>query len=329
MSDAPLPIAVVMGGFSEEYEVSLQSAQVVCAHLSSQRYHAYPVLITPERWEVWLGEERFAIQREDFSFEQEGNKIQFQAVFNAIHGSPGEDGVLSGYLDLLGIPQTGSDVLGSALTFSKGECNILLSSKGIATPPSVFLPYPQDIDVEALLEEVGLPCFVKPSRSGSSIGVTKVKEKTQLLAAIAAARKLDSKVLVEGMISGRETACGVSDHSGQVQALAVTDIVPQNEFFDYESKYSGLSEEVTPARISDRDYAYILRTSEEVYRLLGLQGLVRVDYIVDPQRGPVLIEVNTVPGLSQESLLPKQASYAGLSLTELFDQSLAQALKNG
>lgn len=318
-----------MGGFSEEYEVSLQSAQVVCDNLDPQRFRAYPVLITTERWEVWLGEERLPIQREDFSVQHQGSKVQFQAVFNAIHGSPGEDGVLSGYLDLLGIPQTGSDVLGSALTFSKGECNLFLSSKGIATPPSVFLPYPREIDADRLIHEVGLPCFVKPSRSGSSIGVTKVKEKEQLLPAIAAARKLDSKVLVEGMVSGRETACGVSDHSGHVQALAVTDIVPQNEFFDYESKYSGLSEEVTPARIEDRDYAYILRTSEEVYRLLGLRGLVRVDFIVDPQRGPVLIEVNTVPGLSQESILPKQAGHAGLNLKELFGRSLEQALKNG
>ena len=329
MADQPLAIAVVMGGFSEEYEVSLQSAQVVCAQLDPQRFRAYPVLISTERWEVWLEEERIPLQREDFSFYHHGEKIQFQAVFNAIHGSPGEDGVLGSYLQLLGIPQTGSDTLGSALTFSKGECNLFLRSQGIPTPPAVFLPYPREIDGPALLEEVGLPCFVKPSRSGSSIGITKVKEADQLLPAIAAARKLDSKVLVVGMVSGRETACGVSDHQGTVQSLAVTDIVPKNEFFDYESKYSGLSEEITPARIADEHYRYIMRTSEEVYRLLGLRGLVRVDFIVDERRGPVLIEINTVPGLSQESILPKQAVHAGLELGKLFGQSLEQALQNG
>jgi D-alanine-D-alanine ligase len=327
MSASRPNIAVVMGGFSAEYEVSLQSAQVVHEHLDPHRYRVFRVLIHRDRWEVWAGEQRLPVNRDDFSFTLQGEHIRFDAVFNTLHGSPGEDGMLAGYLDMLGIPQTGSGTLESALTFSKGECNVLLARYGIATPQAVFLPYAQSINTEALLEKVGLPCFVKPSRSGSSIGISKVKAAPELIPAIETARAIDSRVLIEGMVPGTEAGCGVSDHTGAPQALAVTDIVPKNEFFDYESKYSGLSEEVTPARISADHYRRIMEISEEVYRLLGLHGLVRIDFILHPQRGPVLIEINTVPGLSAESILPKQAGHAGLSLSQLFNATLAQTLK--
>lgn len=326
---APRPhIAVVMGGFSAEYEVSLQSAQVVYEHLDPERYHVFRVLIRRDRWEVWAGEQRLPVNRDNFSFILEGEQIRFDAVFNTLHGSPGEDGMLAGYLDMLGIPQTGSGTLESALTFSKGECNVILQRYGIPTPHAVFLPYAQPIDTDTLLEKVGLPCFVKPSRSGSSIGISKVKAAPELIPAIEAARAIDSRVLIEGMVEGTEAGCGVSDHTGTPQALAVTDIVPKNEFFDYESKYSGLSEEVTPARISAEHYQKIMQTSEEVYRLLGLHGLVRIDFIVHAQRGPILIEINTIPGLSTKSILPKQAGHAGLTLAELFNATLAQTLKS-
>lgn len=319
-------IAVVMGGYSGESEVSLNSAKVVAQYLDKSKYNVYPVLISPEKWVAYADEDEQAINLNNFSFELKGKTILFDAVFNALHGPPGEDGPLAGYFQLLNLPQTASGQFESAITFNKAECNILLQSFGIKTPKAVFLQDDKSPNAEAIIKTTGLPCFVKPSRSGSSIGVSKVKTVQDLVAAIERAREIDSKILVEGMISGLEVGCGVSNHTGNPQALAVTHIVPKNEFFDYESKYSGLSEEVTPARISQEAYEKVLRTSEFVYRKLGLNGLVRVDYIIDESGEPCLIEVNTVPGFSKASILPKQAFYAGTTLSELFNATIEKAL---
>lgn len=319
-------IAIVMGGYSAEWEVSLQSAEVVYQHLDHTRFEAYLVRLERHYWRVIEGEEEYPIDKDDFSFEKGGQKFEFDAIFNAIHGTPGEDGPLAGYFELLNIPQTASGQFESALTFNKAECNLLLKNYGIPVPEAVFLHGYEEIDPATIVAKVGLPCFVKPSRSGSSIGVTKVKKEEELKVAIAKAKEVDQKVLVEQMIDGLELGCGVSDHTGAVAAIAVTDIVPKNEFFDYESKYSGLSEEVTPARIEAPVYEEILRRSEFVYRQLGLRGLVRIDYILRGQKEPVLIEVNTVPGLSKESILPKQARYSGIGLDQLFNQCLENIL---
>ncbi len=320
-------VALVFGGYSAEHEVSVKSAQVVKEHLDAHIYEVIPVKISRAKWVALADDQEYPINLNDFTFERKGEKIGFDAVFNAVHGHPGEDGPLAGYFELMGIPHTSSGQFESALTFNKAECNILLQSFGLKTPKAVFLTGADEARPEEILETVGLPCFVKPSRSGSSIGVTKVKEAHDLLPAIAKARNIDTKVLIESMVKGLEVGCGVSNHTGQVEALAVTDIIPANEFFDFESKYSGQSEEVTPARIDAELYQKIMRQTEFVYQKLGLSGLVRVDYIINENDEPVLIEVNTVPGFSAESILPKQAQHAGYSLSQLFNATLAQSLK--
>ncbi len=320
-------IGIIMGGYSAEFDVSMSSGQVVYDSLQNSDYRLFRVILERKNWRALDDEgNAYPIVSDDFSFVLKGEKIIFDGIFNAIHGHPGEDGPLAGYFDMLRLPYTSSKQFASALTFNKAECNVLLSSYGFSTPKAVFLHGFEEIDLENIITKVGLPCFVKPSRSGSSIGVSMVKIQAHLAEAIEQAKKIDHKVLVEGQVKGLELACGVSDHSGTISALAVTHIKPKNEYFDYESKYSGASEEKTPADISPEVYEKVMRLSEEAYKLLELNGLARVDYILEDGRNPVLIEVNTVPGLSKQSLLPQQALYAGISLKKLFSDCIANTL---
>ncbi len=320
-------IGIVMGGYSAEYEVSIGSGNVVYQNLLNSGFELYRLELTAEKWEaIDEAGQRYPIAMDDFSFQLGERKVRFDAIFNAIHGHPGEDGPLAGYFDMLQIPYTSSGQFASALSFNKAECNILLAHYGFKVPRSVFLHFEQDLKSQEIIERLGLPCFVKPCRSGSSIGVSKVSRAEELEDAIAKAEEIDPKVLIEGMISGLELACGVSDHNGSAEALAVTHIKPKNDFFDYESKYSGLSEEITPAEIDPDTYQKVMRLSERAYRLLELKGVARVDYILDTGGEPVLIEVNTVPGLSEQSILPRQAKYIGLSLADLFKANLEKVL---
>lgn len=322
-------VAVVMGGFSPEYEVSIASGTMVYENLSKLKFNPYKVVITRQKWVVLDDHHKeYPIDLNDFSATINGEKLTFDVVFNAIHGAPGEDGPLAGYFDLIGMPQTSSGQFESALTFNKAECSMLLKGLGVNIAEAYYLARHEDYNPEEIVAHVGLPCFVKPNRSGSSIGVTKVSRYSEMQVAIEKAFEVDSQIIIEAMVRGTEVGCGVTNHRGYVKALAATDIVPKNDFFDYESKYSGLSEEVTPARIGDDTYAQILEESEFIYESLNLNGLARVDYIVTENGVPFFIEVNTIPGLSKESILPKQAQYAGISLSELFDQVVETTLKN-
>lgn len=315
-------IAVLMGGYSSESEVSMASGQVVFDNLDANLYNLYKVIISKEKWVAIADGNEYHIDKNDFSFSLAGSKITFDAAFNVIHGSPGEDGPLAGYLQMMGIPQTASDHFESALTFNKAECSLLLKSQGINIAEAFYLARHESYDTEEIIEHVGLPCFVKPNRSGSSIGISKVNVKADLDDAIEHAFEIDSQIIIEAMVKGTEVGCGVSNHSGFVKALALTEIRPKNEFFDYESKYSGLSAEITPAEINEGVYAQIMEETEFIYESLNLKGLCRVDYIITDNDVPFLIEVNTVPGLSAESILPKQAKFLGISLSELFNASL-------
>lgn len=321
------PVAVVMGGFSSEHDISIASGNMVYKNLSRSLFTPYRVIISKDAWYVLSDDEqRYPINKDDFSCTVHGERINFDAVFNAIHGTPGEDGPLAAYFDLIGLPQTASSQFTSALTFSKMECSLVMKHYGVNIPEAWYLNRGDDYDPAEIIAKTGLPCFVKPSRSGSSIGVTKVSNREDLDSAIAQAFLIDEQVIVEQMISGVESACGVSNHTGSIAAFAVTDIVPQNEFFDYESKYSGNSEEVTPARIDAGTYQQIMEESEFIYSRLRLNGLARVDYIVSENGVPFFIEVNTIPGLSSESILPKQVAYCGLSIGEVFDRCLMQTI---
>jgi len=322
-------VAVVMGGFSGEYEVSLNSGEVVYQNLSRIKYDTYKIIITRDKWVLLTDEgKEYPIDKNDFSATLNDEKITFDAVFNVIHGSPGEDGPLAGYLEMLGIPQTSSGQFESGLTFNKAECSMLLKGLGVNIAEAYYLARHENYIPEEIIEHVGLPCFVKPNRSGSSIGISKVKTIDDLEEAIDLAFEHDSQIIIEAMVKGTEIACGVSNYSGHIKALACTDIVPKNEFFDYESKYSGLSEEITPARIDPGTYSQIMEESEFIYESLNLNGIARIDYIVTENGVPFLIEVNTIPGLSKESILPRQVKYLGLSLGDFFDATVENILKS-
>lgn len=319
-------IAVAVGGFSAEREVSLRSGKLVLQHLDPLLYECYLLDIRPEGWFVLGNDQEIPFNRENATFLWGGEAKKIEALFNAVHGSPGEDGVLAAWCTMLRIPQTASEVLASALTFSKSECNQLLRAWGYPVPKGLYPEVGEAPSAETVERELGWPCFLKPSRSGSSIGVSKVKGPEEWPSALAQAQEIDAQLVVEEMVNGIELGCGVFQINGAVRALAVTDIVPQNEWFDYQSKYSGFSEEITPARIPEEQYRQVMAMSESVYQKLQLRGLVRVDYILQTTGELRMIEVNTVPGFSAESILPKQAGHAGFSLAQLFGQSLAQAL---
>lgn len=312
-------VAIVYGGYSPEWVISEKSAKVVFTHLNSERHRCTLVRIAKEGWHARLADGRqVEMDRNDFSYQVDGQRHSFDVVFNAIHGTPGEDGRLQGYFDMLGIPYTSPGVAGSALTFNKALCNGFLrqyADVNIAT--SVIIHRGDAIDVGSILARVGLPCFVKPSCAGSSFGISKVKRAEDFDAALTLAFEHDHEVVIEQFIKGVEVSCGVYRTQGRTIALAGTEIETANEFFDYQAKYEGASREITPPRVSDAEAAAIRETTVKVFDRLGLKGMSRIDFIVMDGR-PFLIEVNTVPGLSEESILPQQVRHAGLSLAAFF-----------
>lgn len=324
-----MEVAIVYGGYSPEWVISEKSAKVVLAHLNSDRYRCTLVHVEQDKWSVISDDGKKAeIDRNDFSYTVDGKKHRFDVVFNAIHGTPGEDGRLQGYLDMLGIPYTSPGVTASAITFNKALCNGYLrqfDDVNIAT--SVVIVKGEPIDEQRILTKVGLPCFVKPSCAGSSFGISKVKRKEDFAAAVAHAFEHDHEVVIEQFIDGAEVSCGVYRSEGVTVALAGTEIETANEFFDYQAKYEGASREITPPRISDAEAQSIRNTTVRVFDRLGLKGMSRIDFIVMDGM-PYLIEVNTVPGLSEESILPQQVKYSGMTLAEFFGMLVDEALSD-
>lgn len=321
-----LKIAVVMGGYSSEYGISMKSGKVVCEHLDSQKFDVFPVLILKEKW-VYLSPENieFPIDKSDFSVNIAGEKIIFDAVFNAIHGHPGENGVLPAYFDLLGIKHTSDTFYKMALTFNKRDCLSVLDPFGIPHATSYFLNKGETVRTEDIVKKVGLPCFVKANASGSSFGVTKVYNENDLQKAIDYAFTEDDAVLIETFLEGREFSIGVITYKGQIKVMPITEIISENDFFDFEAKYLGKSQEVTPAVITPEMEKSLAQMAERTYRALGMKGFTRSEYIWYNDQ-PYLLEVNTVPGLTAESILPQQSVYAGISLTELFTDAVERAL---
>jgi len=266
--------------------------------------------------------ELLPIDKNDFTFDLEGNKVKFDAVFNAIHGTPGEDGKIQGYFDVLGIPYNNCGVLASALTFNKAACNRYLSPSGVLVAESFLARIGEPIDAESIVDRVGLPCFVKPVEEGSSIGVSKVKDKSQLVKAIHKAQSVGVDALVERFLDGVEVSCGCIMLNGNIQAIGVTEIVPANEFFDFDSKYNNTeTQEITPARIDEDANDRVMLLTEEIYHWLHAKGMIRADYMICGD-DIYLIEVNTTPGLSEASIIPQQAIHFGMSLEEFFDNEL-------
>ncbi|MDP2722259.1 MAG: D-alanine--D-alanine ligase [Bacteroidales bacterium] len=314
-------IAIVCGGFSGEYEISIQSARVVAENLDKNRYNSYLIVITKNRWYYQDNNGAITdIDKNDFSLPLKDNKvIRFDGVFNAIHGTPGEDGKLLGYFDMLGLPYTSCSADVSALTFNKFLCNKFVSSYGITLAKSATFVKGEAIPYEEIVQNLGMPLFVKPASSGSSVGITKVKNSSELPEAVAIAFKEGDRVIIEEFIDGREIACGLIMKNQELIVFPLTEIISKKEFFDYEAKYTkGMADEITPPVNLELQAELDIKTvSSFLYRQLNCKGFVRIDYIV-AKNGIYFIEINTVPGISNASILPQQAAAMGMPIDELF-----------
>ncbi|TPN84599.1 D-alanine--D-alanine ligase [Aquimarina algicola] len=315
-------IAVLVGGYSSEFDISIQSGNVVYKHLDREFYTPYLVHITDNRWfHIDNSEKKHSIDKNDFSLTINGNKIIFDAAFNTIHGTPGEDGLLQAYFELVDIPQTACDFYQATLTFNKRDCISTLKPYGIPTATNYFLNKGDVINNKAIIDTVGLPCFVKANKAGSSYGVSKVNQEEELLPAIEHAYKEDDEIIIESFLSGTEVSVGVIQHNGKDIVLPITEIVSENDFFDYEAKYEGKSQEITPARLSKKDTEKVENLALKVYKTLKMKGFSRSEYIFHNGE-PHFIEMNTTPGLSEASILPQQAIAYGITLKELFSGAI-------
>lgn len=319
-------IAIIMGGFSSEYQISLTSGNVVFETLNKDKYNAYRIHIFREKWVyVDINNEEFQIDKNDFSVTVDGKKITFDCVFNAIHGAPGENGYIQAYLELLGIPHTSCPMYQSSITFNKRDCLSILKPYGIKTAESYYLNLGDTINEHAIIEKVGLPCFVKANKAGSSFGVSKVHKQEELQQAIDIAFKEDDEIIIESFLDGTEVSVGVITYKGKTTVLPITEIVSENDFFDYEAKYLGKSQEITPARLSKEQEDKVNSVAKKVYEILKMTGFSRSEYIFKDGE-PHLLEMNTVPGLTKESILPQQAEVAGISLEDLFGNAIEEVL---
>lgn len=315
-----------MGGYSSEVEISLKSGNVVYTNLSKEKYNAYRVHILKNKW-VALDElaNEYPIDKHDFSFQFGGKKITFDCVFNAIHGNPGEDGTILAYFNLIGLKHTSAPFYQMALTFNKRDCLSVVKQYGIKTAASFYLNKGNTINVDEIIAKVGLPCFVKPNNAGSSFGISKAKTKEDILPAIEVAFQEDSQILIESFLDGKEYTIGVFYFKGEVKVLPITEIISENDFFDYEAKYLGKSQEITPADIKPELLKKLEETAKKAYIALNMKGFSRTEYIV-VNNEPFFLEMNTVPGMTTASILPQQAAAAGISLSELFDNAIEMAL---
>ncbi|MDC6366046.1 MULTISPECIES: D-alanine--D-alanine ligase [Flavobacteriaceae] len=320
-------IAIVMGGYSSEYDISIKSGNVVYKYLDRKIYNPYRIVVTKEKW-VFLNDsdEEFPVDKSDFSITSGEEKINFDCVFNAIHGTPGEDGLLQAYLELLNIPQTACDHYQAALTFNKRDLLSTLKPYGIYCATSYYLNKGQAFDEKIIVDKVGLPCFVKANRAGSSYGISKVYKKEELGPAIEHAFSEDNEIIIESFLDGTEVSVGVITYEKQIKVLPITEIVSENDFFDFEAKYLGKSQEITPARISKEQEINVVELAKLIYKTLGLKGYTRSEFILIGDI-PYLLEVNTTPGLTEESILPQQAKAAGISLDQLFSSAIKEVMQ--
>lgn len=325
----PKPVvAFITGGYSRESVISYQSALTIEKHLDPARFEVYRIDITPTSWFHEQHGRKTEVDRSDFSLTLDGKKIRFDVVFIGIHGTPGEDGKLQGYFDLLEIPYTSCDAATSALTFNKRYTVAVAAFSGIHTARSLHLFRHTPLDEKSILAQLRLPVFVKPSNGGSSIGMSKVNQPGELPAALAKAFNEDEQVLVEEFISGREFTVGVFQAEGDVVVLPITEIITQKEFFDYEAKYKpGLTEEITPAKIPEALTRKIQDTARNVYRVFNCRGVVRMDFIYNESvQEPYLLEINTVPGQSEMSIVPQQVRCMGWKLEDFYASLIQTAL---
>ena len=318
-------IAIVAGGDSSEHEVSLRSAQGIYSFIDKNKYACYIIVITGTRWEAMLSDgSKTPVDKNDFSFETPDGRVRPDFAYITIHGTPGENGILQGYFDLIRLPYSTSGVLVEALTFNKFSLNQYLKAWGVRIAESVLLRKGQEdaVSDEDIIEKVGLPWFVKPNADGSSFGVTKVKTKDQLRPAIEKAMGEGSETMIETFISGTEVTCGCYKTKNRQRIFPITEVVTEQEFFDYEAKYNGASQEITPARIAESTAQRVSQLTSAIYDILGCEGIIRVDYILSGEPGEEkinLLEVNTTPGMTPASFIPQQVRAAGLTMAEVLE----------
>ncbi|GAO28227.1 D-alanine--D-alanine ligase [Geofilum rubicundum] len=319
-------IAVVYGGYSSEEVVSQRSAEGILSFIDTEKFQLFPLLMTPEKWVVIRNNQEYPINRADFTVTIDQEVIRFDCVYITIHGTPGEDGLLQGYLKLLNIPHSTCDVLPAALTFNKYTCNNYLKGFGITIAMAALVRKGIAYNTADIAHKTGFPCFVKPNAGGSSFGITKVKAMEDLDAAIQKAFMECHEVVVEQFIEGTEVTCGLYKTADKAEILPITEIISKNEFFDFEAKYTAEKvTEITPARISPELTAEIQNTSSLIYDLLNCNGIVRVDFIISDHQ-PYLLEVNTTPGMTPTSFIPQQIAAKGLDIKKVFTEVIEDAI---
>ena len=319
-------VALVYGGDSSEAEVSVKSGKHVASHIDNTLFELHEVLIKGSEWLVVTDPSNICrIDKADFSFILDGSKVSFDTALVMIHGTPGENGLLQAYFEMIGMKYTTCPSTVSAITFDKYACKCYLRDTGLSLAKELLLHKKDIIDEDAIITKLGLPLFVKPNVGGSSFGVTKVKQRSELRTALDSAFAEADSIIAEEFIEGREMTNGVYESDGTLVRLPVTEIIPDNEFFDYEAKYLGASKEVCPAEITAELSSRIQNTTHNIYRYLGCKGVVRVDYIV---RGEDIffLEINTVPGMTEMSLVPQQIRAAGMTIKEFITKLIYSSL---
>jgi D-alanine-D-alanine ligase len=320
-------IGIVFGGYSSEIVVSRKSAEGILSFIDRRKYNVFQVLITRGKWVVVSENKEFPIDRNDFTFSINGKKLTFDCLYITIHGTPGEDGLLQGYLKMMNIPHTTCDVLPAALTFNKFTCNTYLKGFGVAVADSVLLRKGREYNAEDIKEKIGLPCFVKPNAGGSSFGITKVKSFEELEPAIEKAFDESDEALVETFMKGTEVTCGIYKTLSKDVVMPLTEVISKNEFFDFEAKYNAEKAiEITPARISDELTEKIQKITSLIYDILNCKGIVRMDYIITDKK-IFLLEVNTTPGMTPTSFIPQQVEAMRMSMQEVMTEIIEDAIE--
>lgn len=334
-------IAIVAGGDSSEHDVSLRSAAGIDSWIDKEKYDVYIVEVSSQAWEAHLHSgKKSPVFRHNFSFKDEwGKDIKPDYAYITIHGTPGEDGILQGYFDLLKIPYSTSNLLVEAMTFNKFVLNQYLKGFGVKVAEDILVRKGQEVDPEAIVEKVGLPCFIKPNAGGSSFGVTKCKQVEDVIPAIEKAMNESDEVLIESLLSGTEISNGVykgatTDENGErkevKRVLPITEVVPKTEFFDYDAKYNGLVEEITPARLSEDTTKRVQALTSAIYDILGANGIIRIDYIISKNAEGAdvinMLEINTTPGMTATSFIPQQVRAAGMEMKDVLNEVIADKL---
>jgi D-alanine-D-alanine ligase len=320
-------VGIAMGGYSSEREISLESGNTVYRVMSPSHWDCFKIVVDRNQWTVIDSQKNhYPLDPKNFTFKRNNKAVHFDVVFNAIHGTPGEDGQLAEILEQLRIPHTSWGQKTAALTFNKRDCLEKVKEWEIPVAKSFIFDQGDPLDIKAIVHKVGLPCFVKPNRSGSSYGIVKVYEQKDLEEAIATALKEDHQLIIEAALVGTEISVGAYVINGEVMELPITEIISENDFFDYDAKYNGKSQEITPARLDVTTVEKVHKNVKKLYQKLGLRGVCRSEFII-VEGIPHLLEVNTIPGLTAASLIPQQLSAAGIELATFFESLLTEAMK--